>query len=49
MPNTIVATAKAAHERFMREHDLPLVLILIDTLATAALFTDKAIRRNARG
>ena len=38
----LVATAKAAHERFMREHDLPLVLILIDTLATAALFTDES-------
>jgi hypothetical protein len=37
----LIATAKAAHECFMREHDLPLVLILIDTLSSAADFTDE--------
>lgn len=37
----MIATARAAHDRFMAEHDLPLALILIDTMATAARFTDE--------
>jgi hypothetical protein len=43
----MIATARAAHARFMAEHDLPLALILIDTMATAARFTDES--DNAEG
>jgi hypothetical protein len=43
----MVATARAAHDRFMAEHDLPLALIVIDTMATAARFTDES--DNAEG
>jgi hypothetical protein len=43
----MAATARAAHKRFMAEHGLPLVLIVIDTMATAARFTDE--QSNAEG
>jgi hypothetical protein len=32
----MIATARAAHDRFMREYNLPLGLIWIDTMSTAA-------------
>jgi hypothetical protein len=38
----MVDTALAAHDRFMHEHDLPLGLIWIDTMATAAGWTDES-------
>jgi hypothetical protein len=43
----MIATARAAHDRFMAENDLPLALILIDTMATAARFSDES--DNAEG
>jgi hypothetical protein len=33
---TMIATARAAHERFMQEFNLPLGLIWIDTMSTSA-------------
>jgi hypothetical protein len=38
---TLVATAEAATERFQREYQLPLSLIWIDTMATAAGWKDE--------
>jgi AAA domain len=38
----LIDTALAAHDRFMHEHDLPLGLIWIDTMATAAGWTDES-------
>jgi hypothetical protein len=38
----LVSTAKAAHERFMKEHKLPLGLIWIETMSTASGWTDES-------